>query len=50
LFFFNLLVEVAVVVLQKAMTDSQFPDFLVFGYNNDRVFTSLEIEFKSRIP
>jgi hypothetical protein len=35
LFLTELFVEVAVVVLQETMTDSQLPDFLVFGYNLD---------------
>jgi hypothetical protein len=45
-----LFVEVVVVVLQEAMTDSQLPDFLVFGYNIDRMLTSLKVEFETRVP
>jgi len=42
-------VEVAVVVLQKALLDSQLPDVLVLGDHFDRVLASCEIQLKRRV-
>jgi hypothetical protein len=50
LFFLELFVEVAVVVLQEALGDSQLPDFLVLDDCLDRVFTPFETECEVRVP
>jgi hypothetical protein len=45
-----LFVQVAVVVLQEALGDSQLPDFLVFDYRLDRMLTPFETELERRVP
>jgi hypothetical protein len=49
LFLLELFVEIAVVVLQETLGDSQLPDFLVLDDCLDGVFTALETEFEVRV-
>jgi hypothetical protein len=46
LFFAELFVQIASLVLQEALAHSQLPDFLVFDHDLNRVLAPLEAEFQ----
>lgn len=45
LLFLELFVEVAILILQEALGDPQLPNFLILGYNLDRMLTPFKAEF-----